>query len=224
MIKVKICGLTNREDALKAFDLGADLLGFVFIKGTPRYRDDLKDTVKDVMVSAKDTVPVVGLFRNEDRETVIDTVSYCGIDHIQFQGDEDPDYCAALKEGFQAVSGRFLTIIKAIKVQAEKDELYRTPYGYDDYGDSVDYFVFDTYHPELPGGVGIKFNEEVIVGEKDKINKPFFMAGGLDPGNVADVIKTVRPYGVDVSSGVEKETGKKDGNLLKEFIQNAKNA
>ena len=221
MIKVKICGLTNRKDAMNAFTYGADFLGFVFIRNTPRYRDDLREIVKDISKEVENSVSRVGLFRNEGIEEIVDTVSYCGLDYVQLQGEETPGYCEDLRNELDDRCNNRIKIIKAIKVKPAEGRLVSTAYAYDEYV-HADLFVFDTYHPELPGGTGIKFDEKAVMDERDRIQKRFFMAGGLNPTNVAEVVKKVRPYGVDVSSGVESSVGVKDGNLIKEFIRNAK--
>ena len=215
MAQVKICGLTNTEDALKAVELGADLLGFIFIRGTVRYSEDLEGVILGIPEEEKAKVGIVGLFKDEGLETVAKTVKACKLGFVQLHGSESPEYCRDLKEAL----GGEAEIMKVFKV---KEEILPIRYHIlDDYIDA-DYFVFDAFHPELAGGTGEKFGEEALAEEKDKIKKPFFVAGGLNPGNVADVIRHLQPYGVDVSSGVERVPGKKDAGLLKEFIENAK--
>jgi phosphoribosylanthranilate isomerase len=217
MVKVKICGITNAEDAARACEYGADLLGFIFVEGTPRAveKDTVKDIVSSIPAGVGENTEKVGLFRDESLGVVAETLMYCGLESVQLHGDESPDYCRELKEKLP------VNIIKVFKVR--EDVLPAGSHVIDDYGD-VDHFVFDTFHPETPGGTGSSFDWEVLLREKGRIKKPFFIAGGLDPANVAEAVRTVRPYGVDVSSGVEKVPGKKDENLLKEFIKNAKKA
>ncbi len=215
MVKVKICGLTNREDAVKAYELGADYLGFIFVEGTIRYREDLKDVILSLPDELKKRAQPVGLFKDEDLEKVTETALACDIGYLQLHGDESPSYCRDLKE---ALKGS----VKIMKVFKVKEEVLPVKYHIlDDYVDA-DFFVFDAFHVELAGGAGVKFGEEVLMKEREKIKKPFFVAGGLTPGNVSSLIKKLRPYGVDVSSGVEKSPGRKDEKLLKEFIENAK--
>jgi len=217
MAKVKICGLTNLEDAIKACECGADFLGFIFIKETPRNVD--ADTVKNITSRIPEEISAgigkVGLFKDEAIEEVARAVSLCDLDHVQLHGDEDPNYCRQLKEKV----GGDIKIIKMFKV---KDDIVAPyPYILDDYVDA-DYYVFDTFHPDLAGGTGKSFDWKVLLDSGDSIKKLFFIAGGLDPGNVREAVEAVAPFGVDVSSGVELEAGKKDENLLKEFIKNAK--
>ena len=221
MIKVKICGITNLEDAVKACGYGADLLGFIFVEGTPRAvgMDTVKNIITDLPRGGESKVGRVGLFKDETIKNIIETISYCGLDYVQLHGDESLDYCRELKKALEEKICVQVKIIKAFKVKKKI-----LPHGDavpDDYAD-MDYFVFDAFHPVISGGTGTKFDWEVLKKEKYKIQKPFFIAGGLHPGNVADAVEIVRPYGVDVSSGVEKTPGKKDHKLLKEFIENAK--
>ncbi|MBN1353445.1 MAG: phosphoribosylanthranilate isomerase [Candidatus Omnitrophica bacterium] len=204
MVKVKICGITNLRDALKAHELGADFIGFIFFENSPRKIDTekariiIEDLPKDLLKT--------GLFLNQNHEEVESIAKRCHLDALQLHGEEDPAYCAGFKNNFK--------VIKSFKVKdaqsVEKADKY----------DTVDYYLFDTYVKGIPGGTGINFDWDVLKGFPFK--KPFFLAGGLKPENVAEAIKKVTPYGVDVSSGVEKSAGKKDYRLLKEFIDNAK--
>ncbi|MFH1395694.1 MAG: phosphoribosylanthranilate isomerase [Candidatus Omnitrophota bacterium] len=223
MVKVKICGITNQEDALEAVTCGADFLGFIFVKNTPRFVN--KNIVKAILSSGfkkiNPNLICVGLFKDEGLEEVADIINYCGLNCVQLHGAETPDYCARLKKVLCKEYGTLVTVIKSFKVGQEI--LPNGNYGIRDY-ESADYFVFDTFHPEIAGGTGTEFDTEVLKKEKVRIKTPFFIAGGLNPGNVSYVVKNILPYGVDVSSGVETIVGKKDKNLLKEFIYNAKNA
>ncbi|MFH1305407.1 MAG: phosphoribosylanthranilate isomerase [Candidatus Omnitrophota bacterium] len=219
MVKVKICGLTNLEDAKTAYDCGADLLGFVFIKGTPRTVKDDR-FVRDACKFGEDepkTPHFVGLFKNEDPKKIAKIVSRCGLNYVQLQGEESPGYCRRLREMLAPGAG----IIKAFRVG---HEILRVAGKYIPGDYSADYLVFDTYDPELAGGTGKGFDRKILAAVKENIDKPFFVAGGLTPANVAALIREVQPYGVDVSSGIERVPGKKDEKLLKEFIYNAKKA
>ena len=219
MVKIKICGLTNLEDAGKAIEYGADLLGFVFIKGSPRLVDD--NRVRGIIQNLPGQHEgKVGLFRDAPAGEIADVVAYCGLDHVQLQGSEPPSQCRELRETLAREHSLSVKIIKAFKVREKI--LSHGPHGLDDYDAAADYFVFDTFHPQMPGGTGIRFDLDVLIKVSGSVKKPFFVAGGLDPSNVADVVRAVRPYGVDISSGVEGTPGKKDEKLLKEFIQNAK--
>ncbi|MCK4851778.1 MAG: phosphoribosylanthranilate isomerase [Candidatus Omnitrophica bacterium] len=213
MVRVKICGLTNAEDAVRSCQYGADLLGFIFAKGSPRTVEP--DTAKGIIHQLPAHIGKTGLFKDTALDEVRECVLFCGLDHVQLHGDESPEYCAELKRTLRGTVDGF-RIIKTFKV---KDRILGGPL--DEYVDA-DYVLFDTFHPEMMGGTGSRFDWGVL---KDfRSDMPFFLAGGLTPQNVAGAVRTVHPYGVDVASGVEISAGKKDENKLKEFIQNARNA
>ncbi|MDP8258071.1 MAG: phosphoribosylanthranilate isomerase [Candidatus Aadella gelida] len=223
MVKVKICGITNIEDAEAASRYGADLLGFIFVEGTPRYieKSSAGKIIETLNSSGFSDIKKVGLFIDEEIDSVVDAVSLCGLDCVQLAGSETPAYCSILKEKLLEKCERNINIIKVFKV-AEKI-LPNGSYDITEY-ENVDNYIFDTFDPQKAGGIGKQFDCEIILREKDKLQKPFFIAGGLTADKVQDIVQTVTPYGVDVSSGVEREPGKKDAVLLKEFIQNAKSA
>ena len=213
MVTVKICGITDIEDARVAWEAGADALGLVLYRASQRYVSP--ETARGIVSSLPPFVTVVGLFVDEPLEAVKNITGFVGFDVIQLHGNEPPEYCLSL--------GR--RVIKAFRVK-ETDEnsaegpetvLNRLP----DY--SVSAYLLDTYHPGLPGGTGTTFNWDLAIkaglaGE----NRRIILAGGLTPDNVAAAVKTVRPYGVDVSSGVEEQPGKKDRFKVREFIRQAK--
>lgn len=204
MTKVKICGITDLRDALKAYELGADFVGFIFFEKSPRKIDVeqarviIEDLPKDLLK--------VGLFLDQDPESVMPVARRCHLDILQLHGNEDPGYCNRLKKDFR--------VIKSFKVKDASS--IKGAYKYD----RVDYYLFDTYVEGVPGGTGKTFSWDILTGKQFK--KPIFLAGGLNPKNVGEAIKKVKPYAVDVASGVEKSPGKKDYGLLKEFIDNAK--
>ena len=204
MIKVKICGITGLRDALKAHELGADFVGFIFFEKSPRRVDpaDARVIIEDL---PKDILKV-GLFLNQDPENVRSIAKRCHLDLLQLHGNEDPAYCKKLKKDFE--------IIKSFKVKDATSIKDVDKY------DIVDYYLFDTYVKGTPGGTGKSFNWDILKGKVFK--KPVFIAGGLMPENVRAAISKISPYAVDVASGVEKSPGKKDYKLLKEFIDNAK--
>ena len=200
-MRVKICGITNVQDALAAADYGADAVGFVLYKSSPRCVD-LK-TVKNIIAQLPPFVTTVGVFADTDEKEIHSIVEDCGLDVIQLQGDEPAELCRRL-------GGR---VIKAIRIQ-DKFSLNRMiPY-------KVRAFVLDTYREGQLGGTGHTFDWNLAV-EAKKFGK-IILAGGLTPENVGPAIEQVRPYGVDVSSGVEERIGKKDHSKLKRFIETAK--
>lgn len=214
MAKVKICGITNAEDAIKAAEFGADFIGFVFVQNTPRYvlTDDVKLIISKVKEEGYDDIIFTGLFVNAYIDEILNIVKETEISCVQLHGEESNEYCQNIKEADENI-----LIIKTFKVA---DEIMDIDEKNIDAYEGVDFLLFDTYHPFVSGGTGEKFNLDII--RKEKIDKPFFIAGGLNSKNVEDAVKQAKPYGVDVSSGVEKKKGYKDYNLLKEFIQNAK--
>ena len=206
MTKVKICGIRNLEDAFKAHELGADFLGFIFFENSPRKLEPAEARV--IIRELPKNVLKVGLFLDQDLNKVKDTAFKCGLDLLQLHGNEDPGYCAGLKKDFK--------IIKSFKVK-DKTSVERAS----DY-DICDHYLFDTYVKGVPGGTGVSFDWNVLAGMTFK--RPIFLAGGLTPKNVGEAVKRLKPYAVDVASGVERSPGKKNHKLLKEFIENAKKA
>jgi len=196
--RVKICGLTNREDALAAVELGADALGFVFAESPRRVSPE---NAAGIIRSLPPFPTCVGLFVDESMEMVRKIVNECRLDVIQFHGNESPDYCRQF-------------MIKIIKVFRIKDEnsLKAVPHY------QVDAYLLDTYVEGTPGGTGESFSWDLALRAKE-FDRPIILAGGLTPDNVAGAIRQVRPYGVDVSTGIEMEPGKKDHEKMKEFIK-----
>lgn len=203
-VKVKICGITNRNDASAAVDSGVDALGFVFFQDSPRCVS-IKDAAA-IIKKLPSFVTAIGLFVNEKPEQIEKIISMTGIDVIQFHGNETPDMCNFSRR-----------IIKAIRVKSLEslDPLIH-------FKDKVSEFLLDTFTPDILGGTGQIFNWDIAV-EAKQFGR-IILAGGLTPDNIAEAVRRVRPYGVDVSSGVESEKGKKDHNKMKLFIERAKGA
>ena len=204
MVKVKICGITSYEDARVAVEAGADALGFVFYDKSPRYINPVR--AAEIISRLPPFIQTVGLFVNEDTAQVNWTADYCGIDVIQFHGDETPEDCLEVKR----------RVIKAFRVQKiiSIDPLEK----YQDY--QVSGYLLDAWSPDAYGGTGRTFNWELAQAAKQY--GPVILAGGLTPENIAEAIRVVNPYGVDVSSGVESALGKKDLEKVREFIKLAK--
>ncbi len=205
MVKVKICGITDLRDALKAHELGADFVGFVFFEKSLRRIDPERARV--IIEDLPEDLIKVGLFLNQDPDEVRSIAARCHLDILQLHGEEDRRYCKRL--------GRDFKIIKSFKVKDQSSVK-----GANRYHKEADYYLFDTYVKGVPGGTGKCFDWGILGGKDFK--KPFFLAGGLTPENVTAAVKKAAPYAVDVASGVEKEPGKKDYKRLKEFIYNAK--
>ncbi|MDP3787029.1 MAG: phosphoribosylanthranilate isomerase [Candidatus Omnitrophota bacterium] len=204
MVKLKICGITNLEDASAACSCGADALGFVFAKSPRRVSPRI---VKTIIKKLPPFIVTVGVFVNEKRGKVRKIAADCGLDGLQFHGEETPGYCNYFKDKYK--------IIKAIRVRSIDSLSDLKKY-------NVDAFLLDTYVEGKRGGTGVKFNWDLAVKAK-RHGKPVILAGGIRIGNVEDAVKIVHPYAVDVSSAIEKAPGRKDHNLMKAFIGRVRN-
>ncbi|MDD5495735.1 MAG: phosphoribosylanthranilate isomerase [Candidatus Omnitrophica bacterium] len=203
MTRIKICGITNKIDALAAADLGVDMLGFVFYKGSKRHVEPkmARDIINELPVSVKR----VGVFVDEKREKVLEIAQDAYLDMLQFHGDETPEYCGS----FYTQEKRY-KIIKAFRIK-DKESLKHV----NDY--DVDYYLLDTYNGDSIGGSGEVFDWKVL--RDFEFLKPVILAGGLTPLNISKAIDEILPYGVDVSTGVERSPGKKDPELMKKFVE-----
>jgi phosphoribosylanthranilate isomerase len=202
LTRIKICGITNIDDALMAIDAGADALGFNFVPGTPRYLKDTKAAAK-IIEQLPPFITTVGLFVNAAPEVIQATADECHLDMLQLHGDESPQFCNALNRRF----------IKAVRVKDESSFSHLSDY-------RVSGYLLDTYVKGAMGGTGIAFDWRLAV--KAKQFGRIILAGGLDPDNVASAVQQVRPYGVDVSSGVETRPRRKDPVKVQTFIQTVK--
>ena len=199
--KVKICGITNLEDALCVVAAGADALGFVFYAKSPRYIHPEK--VAQIVSKLPPFVTTVGLFVNADPETIRQTMGVTGLNVIQLHGDELPEDCCLFSS----------PVIKAVRV---KD--VGSLAGIDEY--KVSALLLDAWNDQQYGGTGESFDWQLA--KKLTGNLPIILAGGLTPDNVAQAIQMINPYAVDVSSGVEERPGHKDYKKVREFIKKVK--
>ncbi len=202
--KVKICGITNREDADVAVSLGVDALGFIFAR-SPRKIEP--DTAGEIISSLPAMMGFVGVFVDEEEDRVRQIASQCGLNMLQFHGTETPEYCGLFQQ----------KIIKAFRIRDDMS-LRHIP----DYQGHATTFLLDTYKKGMMGGTGETFNWDLAI--EAKAFGPIILAGGLTPNNVKDAILRVRPYGVDVSSGVESRPGKKDHERLRDFVEQVREA
>jgi phosphoribosylanthranilate isomerase len=200
MIKIKICGITNVEDALSAVEFGADALGFVFAR-SPRQVDT--KTAKSIIGALPASVAKVGVFVDEDPMWIREIVGACGLSTIQLHGRETPETCEIFMP----------RVVKAIRVLDQ-----RSLEGLGTYVGKSAGFVLDTFSIKREGGTGESFDWSLALKAK-RVGVPLILAGGLHPQNVRRALQTVRPYGVDVSSGVEERPGKKSRPLLKAFVE-----
>lgn len=204
MVKVKVCGITNIDDATAAVEFGADALGFVFFKKSPRYVSPKKAAY--IIERLPPFIHTVGVFANESAENMEAVISATRISVAQLHGDEPPELCRLTRR-----------VIKGIRIKS-LDSL--APLAR--YTRHVSGFLLDAYTPDKLGGTGMIFNWDIAVEAKQF--GQIILAGGLTPDNVSEAVKYVKPYGVDVSSGVEKEKGVKDFLKMELFIGRAKGA
>jgi len=205
MTRVKICGNTNYEHARLAIDLGADYLGFIFVPSSKRVLTI--DKAGEILEKLKDFENTVGVFCNQPKKDVEMIAERLRLKFLQFHGEETALYCESfMQKGHEVIKTFHVKDAMSLKRIDEYD---------------VSAFLFDTYSHSEKGGSGIPFNWGIIE-DKPYVHDKLFLAGGLNPANVAQAIEQVRPFAVDVASGVESSPGTKDPSLLKSFIENAK--
>jgi phosphoribosylanthranilate isomerase len=197
--KVKICGITNYEDAVAAMDMGADLLGFNFYPKSPRFvTQEQAASITNKLPAFIDTA---GVFVDASIEQINETKDFCRLDWVQLHGDEDPQFC-------RLFLSHNVRTMKAIRVKDQADIERADSF----FTDAV---LLDAFHPEKYGGTGLTFDWNVI----GHIGKRIFLAGGINPDNAAKAVK-LGVYGIDVCSGIEAEPGKKDHKKMKKLFDN----
>jgi phosphoribosylanthranilate isomerase len=201
--RVKICGITRAEDLLAVADSGADAIGLVFYEKSPRHVS-IEQAAKLVAVLPP-FVTVVGLFVNADADYVREVLAAVSLDVLQFHGDETPQFCEQFGKPY----------LKAIRVKAGVDLLQCAALFHAAQG-----LLLDAYVEGIPGGTGASFDWALI---PEHFPMPLILSGGLDVENVAAAIRQVRPYAVDVSSGVEAGKGIKDAAKIARFMQEVRN-
>ncbi len=202
-IKVKICGITNLKDALAAVQYGANALGFIFYKKSPRYISPVK--AKNIIKQLPPFVSTIGVFVNSSKKEIEIICRTAGISVIQLHGDEPVSF------------GKHFNEYKVIRAFRVKDDFNLKSVS----SFVCDAYLFDAYQATSYGGSGKTFSWEII--KNKKFSKSVVLSGGLTPYNVVKAIQTVKPYAVDVSSGVEQSPGVKDYPLLKRFMTLVKN-
>jgi phosphoribosylanthranilate isomerase len=204
-MKVKICGVTNEADAKAAVEAGCDAVGFVFHRASPRYVEP--QVVKTIVADLPPFVVSVGVFVNEEAKVVRDVMDTCGLDLAQLHGEESAVYCEAL--------GR--PALKAIRLRDRGSLLALAEYRG---RANVRGFVVDAFSDHAYGGTGQTVDWSLAKEAAQACC--LLLAGGLTPENVGEAVRTVRPYGVDVSSGVERSPGQKDHEKIRSFIRAAR--
>ena len=199
IVKVKICGITNYDDAVAAMDMGADLLGFNFYPKSPRY---ITATEAEKIINKLPAfIAVAGVFVNESLERIREILEQCQLNWVQLHGDEDQQFC----QSFLSLN---VKTMKAIRVKDQTDIKKAESF-------FTDAILLDAFHPEKYGGTGIKFDWNIV----GHIGKRIFLAGGINPDNA---VEAIRPgvYGIDVCSGIEISPGKKDHEKMKKLFEN----
>jgi len=202
--RVKICGITRTEDALAAINEGADALGFVFYKASPRFIN--MESAKEILNKIPPFINKVALFVNADCDYVSDMIKALSIDTLQFHGDEDEAFCSSFN----------LPYMKALRMQETTDlnqlaETYHSASG----------LLVDAFDSSQYGGTGQTFDWDLL---PDSCQLPIILAGGLNKDNVHQAILNTKPYAVDVSSGVEQSKGVKNHALIQQFMKEVKRA
>lgn len=206
MVLVKICGITNLEDALSAIEAGADALGFNFYKKSPRYIEPLR--AREIIERLPSSILNVGVFVNEAFAKDVERITLeANLNAVQLHGDETPAYCSELKN---------YSVIKAFRVHSEfrPEDVLKF---------EVNSILLDTYSREAHGGTGKIFDWQVAK-ETQKLFSKLFLAGGLTPENVVEAIRQINPYAVDACSGLEITKGKKDARKVQAFIRAVRRA
>jgi phosphoribosylanthranilate isomerase len=201
--RIKICGITNIDDAARAVELGADLLGFNFYHTSPRYIEPQE--AEKIIRKFPAFIDTVGVFVNADADTIRKTANDLMLDWVQLHGDETPQFC-------QSLSSLSAQIIKAIRVKSGEDFK-----NIEDF--PADALLFDAYNPSLYGGTGQRFDWSTLPQIMGHLLGRTFLAGGINPQNVIEAIG-LGFYGIDVCSGVEETPGKKNHKKMEELFKN----
>ena len=204
-IRVKFCGITSIEDRDSAIISGADAIGIVFFKDSPRFV--ALEKAERITKNIPPFVSVTGVFVNEKLEFIEECVERCRLDTVQIHGDEDAKYCLDFKRG----NLKNVKLIKSIRVKGRESlaEIENCP---------ADAILLDSYKKDFYGGTGEAIDLSLAVIAKE-YGKNIIMSGGLNPDNVYEVITKIKPYGVDVSSGIESSPGNKNIELMEEFMK-----
>lgn len=198
-VRVKVCGITDLDDARAALEAGADALGFNFYAPSPRFvRPEI---AADIVARLPRSTCTVGVFVGASRQDVARIAQQVDVTALQFHGDEDPEFCQSWQQ----------QVIKAIRVRDRQAAVAARRY-------AVDFILADAYVEGQFGGTGLRIALDLL---EDFDRKRLILAGGLTPENIGEAVRAVRPFAVDVASGVERAPGKKDWNLMRRFVAHA---
>jgi len=203
--RIKVCGITNAQDALFAAEAGVDAIGFIFHRPSPRYIEP--EEARLIIDQLPPFIDVVGVFVDKKRVEVEEIIQYCRLNYAQLHGKESPKYTERL---FRFASP--CEVIKAFRVGSGTDAEEFKPYV-----PFVRAFLLDTFDQDLVGGTGRSFDWSLI--DQLDLVRPFVLAGGLNPQNIGTALQAVRPCCVDVNSGVEESPGVKDHRLIRAVIE-----
>ncbi|MBU4313583.1 MAG: phosphoribosylanthranilate isomerase [Actinobacteria bacterium] len=213
MVWIKICGITNIDDAKSISELGVDAMGFVLSADSPRRVEIITAyRIIEALRTGENKISMVGVFVNEEIRKVLNDYKSLRLDYIQLSGDEDMDYLKDLKE-----KAKDIKIIKSIRIK-DKNESYRAKINkkVDKLKEYADFILMDSYSKNVYGGTGMSFNWDIV---KDYYREiPVILSGGLDAENVRQAVDIVKPFGVDASSKLEIYPGKKDIDKVTKFI------
>lgn len=202
--RIKVCGITCIDDAEAAILAGVDALGFIFVESSPRYVSP--EQAKNIISQLPPFIHYVGVFVDKDPVEVEEIVDYCGLSYVQLHGKEDAEYCQKLAQVATPCQ-----VIKAFRVGKRSLAADFKPYE-----EAVKGFLLDTYVEGQEGGTGKPFDWSLI--ESLNLQLPIILAGGLTPENAADAVRVVKPFAIDINSGVEEEPGKKDVSKLRSLV------
>lgn len=217
MTLVKICGITNLEDAREAIAAGADLLGFNFYRPSSRFIEpkDCRAIIEELrseIEPASRKVTMVGVFVNEPSpDSLMSQTNEAGVEAVQLHGEESVEFCRSVKTQLKPQ-----LLIKVLSVRQDFDPQRATDY-------EADAILLDAFHSELRGGTGRLIDWSTARRTRELIPR-LFLAGGLSPENVADAIAAVRPYAVDACSSLESTPGKKNPDRVREFVRAVRSA
>lgn len=208
--RIKMCGITNIEDAEEGIRAGVDALGFIFVEDSPRYIEPEK--AKEIVEQLSPFVDLVGVFVDRENVEVQEIIDYCGLSYAQLHGSESPEYCSQI-----AYAASPCKVIKAFRVGTGTTAAEFHPYQ-----NEVQGFLLDTYVADQAGGTGRTFDWEII--HSLELQRPVILAGGLTPENVGEAIRKVQPFAIDVNSGVELRPGLKDYDKLMALLEEVRKA
>jgi phosphoribosylanthranilate isomerase len=203
--RIKICGMTGKEEVAAVVAAGVDAVGFIFAGESPRYLQPEK--ARDIIRRLPPFVDAVGVFVNEEASVVQDIVQYCGLTLVQLHGAETPAYCREMT----------CRVLKAFRVGP-----HTTPGELAAYEEVVNGFLLDTFHERMAGGTGRTFDWDLMA----RLNPPgpVILAGGLTPANVGQAVRELRPFAVDCNSGVEIKPGRKDLDKVRQVVDAVRQA